>query len=233
MRNTRGRHQQQCRCDFGHTEGWSIMRRLQIRSLSLAALAFLMFGGNAAAQDKSPALLNALEVRQLVAHAEPSDHARLTGHFTALAERYTAEAKRHTSMSQDTVGNPSRNLTTGLSAHCKRLAELNTESAAAATELATYHQKLAAGVPGDSANYGRTLRRGRRSAGADRSATQRLGGQGEDSCGSSQSRGVFRGARKPVHRGREGARGDGAVLPGKHAPRRCRRPLRSSGRAVA
>ena len=121
------------------------MRRLQIRSLSLPALAFLVFAGNAGAQDKSPALLSTLEVRQLVAHAEPNDHARLSGHFTALAERYTAEARRHTSMSKDSVGNPSRNLTTGLSAHCTRLAELNTQSATAVRELAAYHQKLAAG----------------------------------------------------------------------------------------
>jgi len=147
------------------------MRRLQIRSLSLAAVACLILAGNAAAQDKSPALLNALEVRQLVAHAEPSDHARLSAHFTALAERYTAEAKRHTSMSQDIVGNPSRNLTTGLSAHCKRLAELNTESATAATELATYHQKLAAGVPATAPTTGARLEAG---AGAPAPTDQQL-----------------------------------------------------------
>ena len=33
-----------------------------------------------------------------------------------------------------------------MSAHCKRLAVLNTESATAVRELATYHQKLAAGA---------------------------------------------------------------------------------------
>ena len=38
----------------------------------------------AAAQDTSPAALNALEVKQLVARAEPSDHARLGAHFSAL-----------------------------------------------------------------------------------------------------------------------------------------------------
>ena len=122
------------------------MRRLQIRSLSLPALAFLVFAGSVAAQDKSPALLNTLEVQQLVKRAEPGDNARLAAHFTALAERYAAEAKRHTSMSQSFVGNPSRNLGTGMSAHCKRLADLNTQSATALRELATYHQKLAAGA---------------------------------------------------------------------------------------
>lgn len=64
----------------------------------------------------------------------------------ALAERYTAEAKRHTSMAQGFVGNPSRNLGTGMSAHCKQLANLNTQSATELRELASYHQKLASGA---------------------------------------------------------------------------------------
>ena len=67
-------------------------------------------------------------------------------HFTALAERYAAEAKRHMSMSQSFVGNPSRNLGTGMSAHCKQLADLNTQSATELRELAAYHQKLASGA---------------------------------------------------------------------------------------
>ena len=122
------------------------MRRFQIRSLSLPALAFLVFAGSVVAQDKSPALLNTLEVQQLVKRAEPGDNARLAAHFTALAESYVAEAKRHTSMSQSFVGNPSRNLGTGMSAHCKQLADLNTQTATELRELATYHQKLAAGA---------------------------------------------------------------------------------------
>jgi len=123
------------------------MRRFQIRSLLLPAVAFVLFAGSTAAQDKSPALLNTLEVQQLVKRAEPADNARLAAHFTALAERYVAEAKRHTSMSQSFVGNPSRNLGTGMSAHCKQLADLNTQSATELRDLATYHQKLAAGAP--------------------------------------------------------------------------------------
>jgi hypothetical protein len=122
------------------------MRTIQIRSLLLAAFAFLAFAGNAAAQDKSPALLNTLEVQQLVKRAEPGDNARLAAHFTALADSYVAEAKRHTSMAQSSVGNPSRNPGTGMSAHCKQLADLNTKSATELRELATYHQKLASGA---------------------------------------------------------------------------------------
>ena len=123
------------------------MRNIQIRSLPLAALALLAFAGSATTQDKPPALLNALEVRQLVGRAEPGDHARIGAHFAALAERYTTEATRHTSMSKDSVGNPSRNLTTGLRTHCERLAKLNAESAAALRELVVHHERLAAGAP--------------------------------------------------------------------------------------
>ena len=123
------------------------MSTVHCRSLVSAALAILAMSGNVPAQDKPTALLNTLEVRQLVARAEPEDNLRLSSHFAALSNRYTAEAKRHVSMSQNFVGNPSRNLGTGLSAHCKRLADLNTESATTARELAEYHENLARGIP--------------------------------------------------------------------------------------
>lgn len=122
------------------------MRTIHVRSLLTAALAILAFAGSVVAQNKSPALLSTLEVERLVTRSAPGDNARLAAHFTALAERYTADAKRHTAMSQSFVGNPSRNLATGMSAHCKTLADLDTQSATAVRELATYHQKLAAGA---------------------------------------------------------------------------------------
>lgn len=122
------------------------MRRFQIRSLLLPAFAFVLFAGTTAAQDRSPALLNTLEVQQLVRRAEPADNARLAAHFTALADGYAAGARRHTSMGQSFVGNPSRSLGTGMGAHCKQLADLHTQSATELRGLATYHQKLAAGA---------------------------------------------------------------------------------------
>jgi hypothetical protein len=122
------------------------MRMLHLRSLSLPALALLMFAGTAAAQGTSPQILNALEVRQLVTSASPADNQRLGAHFTALGAQYSAEAKRHTSMGQSFVGNPNHSLGSGMSPHCERLAALNTQSATVAGELATYHQKLAAGT---------------------------------------------------------------------------------------
>lgn len=122
------------------------MRTVHFRLLSITAIAVLTFAVSVAAQEKPSGLLNTLEVQQLVKRAEPADNARLAAHFTALADRYTAEAKRHTSMAQGFVGNPSRNLGTGMSAHCKQLADLNTKSATELRELATYHQKPAAGA---------------------------------------------------------------------------------------
>ena len=123
------------------------MRTVHVRSLALAAVAALMFAASAAAEDRTPGLLNNLEVRQLVARAEPGDQAQLSAHFTALADRYAAEAKRHISMSQSFIGNPSRNLGAGMSAHCKQLANLDTQSETTVRELATYHAKLASGTP--------------------------------------------------------------------------------------
>jgi hypothetical protein len=103
--------------------------------------------GAVAAQEKPKGLLNSIEVRQLVQRAEPADNARLAVHFSVLADRYSAEAKRHISMSKRFVGNPSRNLGTGMSEHCRRLADINTQSATSVRELVTYHEKLAAGAP--------------------------------------------------------------------------------------
>jgi hypothetical protein len=122
------------------------MRTVHFRSLSIAAVAVLTFTGSAAAQEKPSGLLNSLEVQQFVKRAEPGDNARLAAHFTALADRYAAEARRHTSMAQSFVGNPSRNHGTGMSAHCKQLADLDTKSATELRDLAAYHQKLASGV---------------------------------------------------------------------------------------
>ena len=143
------------------------MRTVHFRSVAIAATAMLTLAGSVAAQDKPTGLLNSLEVRQLVSRADPADNARLGAHFSALADRYTAEAKRHLSMSQSFVGNPSRNLGTGMSAHCKRLADLNTQSATTARELAAYHEKLASGIPANLPNDGAPVPGRSRRTGAD------------------------------------------------------------------
>lgn len=123
------------------------MKPIFVRSLALAATVLLTVAGTVAAQEKATGLLSRPEVQQLVARAEPADNARLAVHFVALADRYTAEAKRHLAMSQSFAGNPNRSLGSGMSMHCKRLADLNTQEATTVRELAAYHEKLAAGTP--------------------------------------------------------------------------------------
>lgn len=124
------------------------MRRIHFGASSVLALALFTFGAaTVTAQTRSSVMLNSVEVRQLTERGERGDHERLSAHFAALSERHIGEAKRHTSMAQGSVGNPSRNLTTGLSTHCKRLAELNTQAATTLRELADHHDKLAGGQP--------------------------------------------------------------------------------------
>src|SRR5262245_54966981 len=105
------------------------MRIVHLRSLATAAAAVIAMAGGGAEQERPPALMSRVQRRTLVARGEPADSRRLGAHCSALADEYTAEAKRHSSMSESFVGNPSRNLGTGMSAHCKRLADLNRESA--------------------------------------------------------------------------------------------------------
>ena len=133
------------------------MRTVHFRSLVLATAALLITAAPLAAQERFNGLLNSIEVRQLVARAEPAADARLAVHFGALADRYTAEAKTHASMSQSFLANPGRNLGSEMSTHCKRLADLNSKFATTTRELAAFYEQLAAGaeatLPLDSSRF--------------------------------------------------------------------------------
>lgn len=122
------------------------MKRLHLMSLAVPAV-LLATAAGAAAQGPTPEVLNAIELRQLVASAEPGDHARLGTHFAALAGTYADAAARHTAMSKAFGGNPNRPGAVSASTHCARLALLNTESAATLRELAAHHERLALGTP--------------------------------------------------------------------------------------
>ena len=110
--------------------------------LAMGVLAGFTVIGTVDAQTTSP-LLNTLEVRTLIASAEPADHTTLARHFATLADGYDAEARRQDVMATSVAGNPSRNFSTGRSAHGARLARLNTASATTLRELATHHEALA------------------------------------------------------------------------------------------
>jgi hypothetical protein len=128
------------------SKGWFIMTTFTLRPLAIGTLALLMFGGNALSQTASP-VLNTLEVQKLVASGEPGDNAKLAAHFAAVADRYDADAKRHTAMAGAFIAAPTRRVAaTGAADHCKRLAQMNADSAKTLRELAAYHRNLAGGV---------------------------------------------------------------------------------------
>ena len=136
------------------------MTRLVFRSLGIGAMTFLMFAGNALAQTSS-AILNTLEVQKLIASNEPGDNAALAAHFAALADRYAADAKRHTAMAGAFIAAPTRRVPANNAAdHCKRLAQLNTDSAKTLRELAAHHEKLAGGVASTAPKGGARFQEG-------------------------------------------------------------------------
>lgn len=110
----------------------------------VAAVALIGVTVLAAAQT-APGVLNKLEVQKLVATDTPEANAALAAHFRALADRYAADATGHTAMGRAYKANANRSAVTTAAAHCERLATLAKESAAAAREMATYHQDLAGG----------------------------------------------------------------------------------------
>ena len=123
------------------------MRTNSIHILAGAVLALAILANTVAAQTSASPVLNALEVQKLVVSTDPADNARLSAHFTALADRYAREATRHDAMAQAFIASPTRRTPTNAAAdHCKRLATLNKRSADTLRELATYHQKRATGV---------------------------------------------------------------------------------------
>lgn len=132
------------------------MRTIYLGALAVGIFALLASAGDALAQTPASPVLNVLDVQELVISAEPGDNARLSTHFAALADRYTAEARGHTEMAKIFAANANRGAA-GASIHCACLAELNTQSAATLRELAAHHERLAAGIasipPADGARF--------------------------------------------------------------------------------
>ena len=134
------------------------MRGIPLGAWSVSALALFTFVGGASGQTTSSAVLNSLELQELIKRAEPADHARLEVHFAVLAEQYAADAKRHSAMAQAFIASPIRRTAANSAAdHCKRLERLNLQSAGTLRELAAHHEGLAAGkasaVPRSAARF--------------------------------------------------------------------------------
>lgn len=111
----------------------------------VAAVAVVGVAVVAAAQTPA-SLLNRLEVQRLVAADTPAANVALAGHFTALADRYAADAAGHKAMGKAYSANANRSAVTNASRHCERLASLAAESSSAAREMAKYHRDLAGGA---------------------------------------------------------------------------------------
>ena len=122
------------------------MRTVSIRTVVASCVLSLLAGGTAFAQDRPNAVLNTLELRQLVERAEPADHARWIAHFGALAERYAAEAKLHERMAQASTGQAGKSSNAGMAAHCRSLVKADRALEEGARALATFHKERAAGA---------------------------------------------------------------------------------------
>jgi len=118
-----------------------------MKPLSRALVAAVALAATAAVSAaQTPAgLLNKLEVQKLVATDTPEANTALAAHFTALADRYVADAAQHKAMGQAYNANANRSAVTNAQRHCERLAALAAESASAAREMAKHHQAVAGG----------------------------------------------------------------------------------------
>src|SRR5512138_2207786 len=102
--------------------------------LFIAGAAVLVMASPLAAHTSS-GLLNSLEVKRLVTEGTPAANATLATHFAALADRYAAEAAAHRVMASAYSGNPNHSIGGSMGLHCKKLADLATESAKTAREM--------------------------------------------------------------------------------------------------
>ena len=121
-----------------------------------AGLALVAIATGAAAQDRT-ALLTSIEVKELVARAQPNDHARLRDHFAALADSYAVDAQRHKAMAQVVTGNPNHPPAVSPGVRHVRLADAAAQSVTILRELSAHHGRLAAGLtsqtPANSAGF--------------------------------------------------------------------------------
>jgi nitroreductase len=114
--------------------------------MTLVGIAALATVGVSTAEASSPSLLNALEVRQLVAQSAPDAHARLAAHFATLADRYDAQAVRDAAVAKVMGGNPNRRMAIPVGSYWIRHADANAESAVTLRALAAHYRLLAGGI---------------------------------------------------------------------------------------
>ena len=128
------------------------MRTIHIPTIIAAALLAAIPTG-ATAQNRS-ALLTSVDVSRLVANGQPADHAQLREHFTALANKYTTDARRYREMARVISGNPNHPPAVPPGARWTRLAESAELSAATLRQLSAHHDRLAAGQRSEAPDNG-------------------------------------------------------------------------------
>ena len=107
------------------------MTTIRIRVLAAGVLTFAAVAVAGAAQQAAPGVLTATQVRELATKASsPAEHSQMRDHFTALAARYEADAKRFAG-TVPLAGNPNRRSGVDYQMHWRRLAETAAEMAAA------------------------------------------------------------------------------------------------------
>ena len=124
------------------------MRTIYI-SIALAAVMFAAVTTGASAQDRS-ALLTSIDVKRLVANDRPADHARLSDHFVALADKYTNDARRDRQIARIMTGNPNHPPAVPPGVRWTRLADSAEATAVTLRELSAHHDRLAAGRRSDA-----------------------------------------------------------------------------------
>lgn len=113
---------------------------VRIRAAWSVALAVIAAAALTAAPQEMPgAILNDAELRQAMSATGGPDHAKLAAHFTALADRYAADAARHREMAKGFSSNTSRAGGPDMRGHCTALANLNVGMEKSARELAKLH----------------------------------------------------------------------------------------------
>ena len=129
------------------------MRTIHVRALAVGVFALFTFASLAAAQSgagKNPELLTPKQVRELVANATtPADHLKLSRHFSALAEKYEADATEHRELAAayrkaPTASETKRPGGPDTATHCDRFAALAADAAKEARSLAAAHEGMAA-----------------------------------------------------------------------------------------
>lgn len=117
--------------------------------LGTALLAVFTISTVAVTQPAQTRELSEEQVQELIDNADtPREHELLSRHFAAVAERYEADAARHTRLAAryrkaPTASETKRPMSPDTAAHCERFAKLAGDAAKEAKSLADLHARLA------------------------------------------------------------------------------------------